>query len=165
VGKDKTVSGTGRIIPLNQRAQWALGVWATHFPERQQEHYVSPSERYGAAGDKFCAKAYHVDPTKPIGSIKEAWESAKLRAARILKGEPDSTAKLATLPCRFHDLRHTAVSRMLNADVPIAKVAKIVGWSTATMVRMAARHGHFTLNELRGTMECISCTTLKGSPW
>ena len=76
-------------------------------------------------------------------------------AARILKGEPDSTAKIAALPCRFHDLRHTAVSRMLNAGIPIAKVAKIAGWSTATMVRMAARYGHFTLNELRDAVDSI----------
>jgi integrase len=34
-GKDKTASGTGRIIPLNQRAMAALGFWATHFPERK----------------------------------------------------------------------------------------------------------------------------------
>jgi integrase len=160
-GKDKTASGTGRIIPLNQRAMAALRFWATHFPGRQPEHYVFPMERYGAAGDKFCAKAYDSDPTKPIGSIKEAWEVAKLRAARILNGEPNSTAKIAPLPCRFHDLRHTAVSRMLNAGVPIAKVAKIVGWSTATMVRMAARYGHFTLDELRGAVESISSTTIQ----
>jgi hypothetical protein len=50
---------------------------------------------------------------------------------------------------------------MLNAGVPIAKVAKIVGWSTATMVRMAARYGHFTLDELRGAMDSISSTTLQ----
>jgi integrase len=160
-GKDKTASGTGRIVPLNQRAMAALGFWATHFPKREPEHYVFPTERYGAAGDKFCAKAYDIDPTKPIGSIKEAWEAAKLKAARILKGEPDSTAKIAPLPCRFHDLRHTAVSRMLNAGVPIAKLAKIVGWGTATMVRMAARYGHFTLDELRGAMDSISSTTLQ----
>ena len=127
-------------------------------PTREPEHYVFPTERYGAAGDQFCAKAYDL-PSKPIGSIKEAWEAAKLRAARILKGEteePDSEEKIAPLACRFHDLRHTAVSRMLNAGIPIAKVAKIVGWSPATMVRMAARYGHFSLNELRGAVESIS---------
>jgi hypothetical protein len=58
------------------------------------------------------------------------------------------------------DLRHTAVSGMLNAGVPMAKVAKIVGWSTATMVRMAARYGHFTLDELRGAMESISSSAI-----
>jgi integrase len=164
-GKDKTAAGTGRVIPLSQRAVAALSFWATHFPDREPEHYVFPAERYGAGGDQFSAKAYHVAPTKPIGSIKEAWEAAKLRAAKILKdidpedADKDSVhqaGKVKPLSCRFHDLRHTAVSRMLNAGVPIAKVAKIAGWSPATMVRMAARYGHFSLNELRGAVESIS---------
>jgi integrase len=157
-GKDKTTSGTGRVIPLSQRAAAALNFWATHFPERQPGDYVFPAERYGAAGDQFCAKAYDVDPSRPIGSIKEAWEGAKLRAGAILKGTTEGTEKEkpTALCCRFHDLRHTAVSRMLNAGTPIAKVAKIVGWSPATMVRMAARYGHFSLNELRGAVESIS---------
>ena len=167
-GKDKTEAGTGRIVPLSQRAVAALSFWATHFPERKPEHYVFPSERYGAGGDEFSPKAYHVDPSKPIGSIKEAWEAARLRAARILKGETeetDSKEKIAPLACRFHDLRHTAVSRMLNAGTPIAKVAKIVGWSASTMVLMAKRYGHFSLNDLRGAVESISGTKIEaGSP-
>jgi integrase len=166
-GKDKTVAGTGRIIPLNPRAMTALGFWATHFPAREPEHYVFPTERYGAAGDVFSPKAYDSDPTKPIGSIKEAWEAAKLRAGKILRDnskDKDSKEPIKPLPCRFHDLRHTAVSRMLNAGVPIAKVAKIAGWSTATMVRMAARYGHFTLDELRGAVDSISAPIQTGSP-
>ena len=164
-GKDKTAAGTGRVIPLSQRAFAALNFWSTHFPERKPEHYVFPAERYGAGGDVFSPKAYHVDPSKPIGDIKEAWEAARMRAANTLAGkdeedEKDESAahgkKVRPLACRFHDLRHTAVSRMLNAGVPIAKVAKIVGWSPATMVRMAARYGHFSLNELRSAVESIS---------
>ena len=53
------------------------------------------------------------------------------------------------------------MSRMLNAGIPIAKVAKIAGWSPATMVRMAARYGHFSLNELRGAVESISGTGIR----
>lgn len=157
-GKDKTAVGTGRIIPLSQRAMSTMNFWATHFPDRKPEHYVFPAERYGAAGDGFCAKAYDIDPSKPIGDIKEAWEGAKLRAGEILGVKAGKHADKPSQPliCRFHDLRHTAVSRMLNAGIPIAKVAKIVGWSPATMVRMAARYGHFTLNELRGAVESIS---------
>ena len=175
-GKDKTAAGTGRIVPLSQRAVVALSFWATHFPERKPEHYVFPSERYGGNGDGFALspKAYHVDPSKPIGSIKEAWEAARLRAARILKGETEATdantetepkEAVAPLGCRFHDLRHTAVSRMLNNGVPIAKVAKIVGWSKSTMVLMAARYGHFSLNDLREAVESISNGKIEaGSP-
>ena len=169
-GKDKTAAGTGRIVPLSQRAVAALSFWATHFPDRKPENYVFPAERYGAGGDTFSPKAYHVDPSKPIGDIKEAWEAARVRAARILKGEMEKTGsitetqpkeKIAPLACRFHDLRHTAVSRMLNAGIPIAKVAKIVGWSPATMVRMAARYGHFSLNDLRDAVESISGTGIE----
>lgn len=164
-GKDKTPSGTGRLVPLSQKAIAALSFWVTHFPNRRPEEYVFPSERYGGNGDGFSLspKAYHVDPSKPIGSIKEAWEAARIRAARILKGsvgetepETDQMDKIAPLACRFHDLRHTAVSRMLNAGIPIAKVAKIVGWSASTMVLMAKRYGHFSLNELRSAVESIS---------
>ena len=53
---------------------------------------------------------------------------------------------------------------MLNAGIPIAKVAKIAGWSTATMVRMAARYGHFTLNELRDAVDSISSADSNGVP-
>jgi len=171
-GKDKTPSGTGRIIPLNPRAMATLSFWANHFPERQPEHYVFPKERYGAAGDKFEPKSYQTNPTVPIGDVKEAWEAAKLRAAKILRGLPEENGEakaverqIEPLICRFHDLRHTAVSRMLDAGVPIAKVAKIVGWSAATMVRMAARYGHFALEELRSAVESISRPEIQaGSP-
>lgn len=166
-GKDKTASGTGRVVPLSQRAVAALSFWATHFPERKPEHYVFPAERYGAGGDEFSPKAYQVDPSKPIGNIKEAWEAAKLRAGKILREnskDKDSEKPIEPLVCRFHDLRHTAVSRMLNAGIPIAKVAKIVGWSPATMVRMAARYGHFSLDELRGAVESINGGIATGSP-
>ncbi len=140
-GKDKTPSGTGRIIPLNRRALETLKLWAQRFPNREPDHYVFPAERYGASGDVFEATAYATDPTKPVASVKEAWEGAKKRAG---------------VKCRFHDLKHTAVSRMLDAGVPIAKIAKIVGWSPATMVRMIARYGHFGLEDLRDAVETIS---------
>jgi integrase len=140
-GKDKTESGTGRVIPLSQKAVATLGFWATDFPDRKPKHFVFPTERYGGAGDEFAPKAYNTDPSEPTGSNKVAWKEAKKRAG---------------IEVRFHDLRHTAVSRMLNAGIPIPKVAKIVGWSTSTMVKMAKKYGHFSLDDLRGAVEVIS---------
>jgi integrase len=44
--------------------------------------------------------------------------------------------------CRFHDLRHTGCTRILEAGVPFGVVAEIMGWSASTAVRMAKRYGH-----------------------
>lgn len=127
VGASKTEAGAGRPIPLNDRARMVLDMWAGHFPNREPEHYVFPTEKCGAAGDGFKPHVYATDPTEPIGDWKEAWEAAKERA------------KVA---CRFHDLRHTACTRMLEAGVPFSVVATIMGWSPSTAVRMARRYGH-----------------------
>jgi integrase len=160
-GKDKTKAGSGRVVPLSPRAMATLQFWAIEFPERKPEHFVFPHQLYGGGGKKnnfgfTSGMTYDLDPTRPFNELKEAWERAKFRAARILKGDPDGTDEIEPLICRFHDLRHTAVSRMVSAGVPMAKIAKIVGWSTSTMVQMVARYGHFTLDELRGAVETIS---------
>ena len=101
--------------------------WAERFPDRKPEHYVFPSERYGAAGDDFTAHTYLTDPTKPINRLKESWERAKANSS---------------VKCRFHDLRHTACTRLLEGGVSLPVVASILGWSAATTVRMAKRYGH-----------------------
>lgn len=126
VGHSKTESGTGRLLPLNDRAVAILGFWAALFPGRLATHFVFPAERYGASGDGLTV-VYDSDPTKPIGRWKEAWESAKSRAG---------------VTCRFHDLRHTGCTRMLEAGVPFSVVATIMGWSASTTVRMSRRYGH-----------------------
>jgi integrase len=182
-GKDKTPSGTGRTVPLNPRAVETLKFWAQQFPNRLPEHYIFPLEKCNGSGieDSFGFSGpvvYDTDPSKPIGDIKEAWEGAKKRTRRhcpkcgdgILTDKPKSAAgyvceachwETAELPAglvsvRFHDLRHSAVSRMIAGRVPLPIIAKIVGWSAGTMAKMAARYGHFGIEELRSAVECIS---------
>jgi integrase len=127
VGRSKTEHGAGRFIPLNQNAAAVLEFWSDLFPNRKPEHYVFPSERYGAEGDKFTPCVYDQDPARPIGDWKEAWEKAKERAG---------------VSCRFHDLRHTGCTRMLEGGVPFPVVAEVMGWSASTAIRMAERYGH-----------------------
>jgi integrase len=81
-----------------------------------------------------------VDPTTPIGSWKTAWILAK---------------KKAGVTARFHDLRHTAVSRLLERGVPLSVVASIMGWSASTMTKMAKRYAHFTLEAQRKAVETL----------
>jgi integrase len=187
IGKDKTAAGTGRTVPLNQRAVEVLKFWSQQFPNRLPQHCLFPAEKVGAAGDHFDAKVYETDPSKPVGEIKEAWESAKKRTRRhcphcktgTLADQPkpaagfvciDCRAKVPELPAglcsiRFHDLRHTAVSRMIAARIPLPIIAKIVGWSDGTMAKMAARYGHFGIEDLRFAVESISRGEIdSGSP-
>jgi integrase len=158
-GKDKTQAGDERVIPLNDRALECLAEWASNFPNRKPEHFVFPAERYGGKGHKFgTAKesvVYGTDPTKPMGDIKTAWNGARLEAARILKGDVKDGEEVQPLTLRIHDLRHTAFTDMRNNRVPLEKIAKILGWSTSQMVRMAAIYGHFTLDDLREGVESI----------
>ena len=121
VGQSKTAAGTGRVVPLNPRALTELQRWATGVPDRQPNHYVFPAGQIGQGG------VYARNPNQPIGSWKTAWATAK-RAA-------DVTA-------RFHDIRHTACTRMLEGGAPLSVVATILGWSAATTAIMAKRYGH-----------------------
>ena len=45
---------------------------------------------------------------------------------------------------------------MLAAGVPLPIIAKIVGWSTGTMAKMAGRYGYFGMEELRSAVEAIT---------
>lgn len=180
-GKDKTQAGTGRKIPLNQRAIETLKFWSQQFPKRQPAHFVFPSERYGLHGSKGTfggtVEVYDYDPEKAVGTIQSAWRSAKARTQRHCPNCADGTLvdqekaegficancnfAMPELPAgltrlRFHDLRHSAVSRMIAARIPIPIIAKVVGWSASTMAKMAARYGHFGVEELRSAVESIS---------
>ncbi|HEX5236127.1 MAG TPA: hypothetical protein VFW25_12435 [Silvibacterium sp.] len=123
-------------------------------------------------------KVFKYDPDKPVGTIKSAWQTARKRTQRycpycktgmLADQEKPVTGyfcvncgfDLPELPTgltglRLHDLRHSAVSRMIAARVPLPIIAKIVGWSPSTMANMAARYGHFGIDELRDAVEAIS---------
>ena len=47
---------------------------------------------------------------------------------------------------------------MIAARWSLPLIAKIVGWYAGTMAKMAARYGHFGIEELRGAVESISRT-------
>lgn len=138
VGDSKTDAGAGRIVPLNARATDTLTFWAELFPVREPEHAVFPTEQVGAGGNDFTPTITETDPTKPINSLKEAWETAKRRAK---------------VKCRWHDLRHSFCTRLLEQGVSLPQISRILGWSPSTTVRMAERYGHIGEATLRAAVE------------
>jgi integrase len=119
------------MIPLNDRATITLRDWAANFPFRVPEDHFFPSERYGQTERTTS------DPSKPMGNFKEGWEAARKRSR---------------IQCRFHDLRHTACTRLLEGGVPFALLAMIMGWSASSTIKMARRYGHTGDNSLRQAM-------------
>jgi integrase len=128
VRRSKTRYGRNRRITLNSRALATLREWRDQWPNRQPSDFVFPAERYGACTHHFQKRMrYAVDVKKPIGSWKNAWTGARKRAGVWL---------------RFHDLRHTAITRMLEGGVPYAVVSSIMGWSPSNSMLMLRKYGH-----------------------
>jgi integrase len=140
VGDSKTDAGAGRIVPLNVRANGAIAFWAESFPDRKPKDAVFPTERVGAAGNDFTPCHTDTKHGTPVHSIKEAWEAAKRRAK---------------VQCRWHDLRHTFCTRLLEQGVSLPQVGRILGWSSSTTVRMAERYGHISGDTLRKAVEML----------
>ncbi len=130
VGRAKTVAGTGRVIPINgsliavltQHAAW----FAKRFGELRPEWFVFP---FGSPTPN--------DPTKPATNLQSSWENSRDRAG---------------LNCRFHDLRHTAISRMAEAGVPDSTIMAIAGHVSRSMLE---RYSHISLIAKRRAVEAL----------
>jgi integrase len=140
VGKSKTAAGTGRIIPLNPRAVTVLTHWRGIFPCAQTEHYVFPHEKYGLAGNDRQLCAYGIVPTEPMHRWKVAWESAR---------------KTASVSCRFHDLRHTFISRLAESQASDSTVMALAGHVSRAMME---RYSHIRMEAKRRAVDDLSGT-------
>jgi hypothetical protein len=81
-----------------------------------------------------------MDPLTPTREVKTAWESAKEKAG---------------VESRFHDLRHTACTRLLERGVPLPVVASLLGWSAGTTAKMAKRYGHIGSDAHRAAVAAL----------
>ncbi len=138
VGKSKTAAGTGRLIPLNRRALAVLAHWRGLFAGAEPEHYVFPHEKYGLAGDTRQPCAWQVEPTQPMLRWKVAWENAR---------------KKAGVACRFHDLRHTFISRLAESQASDSTVMALAGHVSRAMME---RYSHIRMEAKRRAVDTLS---------
>ena len=80
-----------------------------------------------------------------FGQVKTAWRYALSRA-----GLPDRM--------RFHDLRHTAISRMVNRGVPELIVGRIAGWTDSSAPFMLRRYSHQRPDHLHKAVKALETT-------
>jgi integrase len=129
--------GSKRVLPLNDDALHAV---KTMF-ERADELGHADAEHY-----LWCASQHHkFDPTKPASKWDTAWRA--LRDAAELPG------------LRFHDLRHTVVTRLLEAGEPDHVVESITGHLSR---RMLEHYSHIRLAAKKKALDRLSVRSKAG---
>ena len=128
VGKSKTDAGSGRIIPLSQPAVAVLTKWAIRMPEAKPEHFIFPA-----------CENHNIDPTRPITSFRKAWRNAT------------KTAGLAGL--RFHDLRHTAITKLAESMASEQTIMAIAGHVCRKMLE---HYSHIRMDAKRTAIDAIA---------
>jgi len=135
VGKSKTEGGSGRLIPLNQSAVAMLVKWASRTPEANPEHFIFPA-----------CENHKIDPTRSIASFRTAWRNA--------------TKKAALPGLRFHDLRHTAITKLAESMTSEQTIMSIAGHVSR---RMLEHYSHIRMDAKRTAVEAISQPVSVGS--
>lgn len=135
VSRSKTEGGTGRTIPLTRRACAVLSLWLSRLAEAPSDAHLFPA--YRIAGDGRGA-LYGVDLTRPVGSWKSAWRDA---------------LKASGLRYRWHDLRHSFVSRL--AENPAVSEQTIMALAGHVSKSMLARYSHIRVAAKQAAIDAL----------
>jgi integrase len=138
VPKSKTEAGTGRVVPLTKRAREAVADWLEVVGDAGQEAFLFPHHAVGfkAGGKGTCMR--DIDFGRPVGEWKTAWRKA-LRTAHV--------------KVRWHDLRHTLVSRLAeNPAVSEETIRALAGHVSQTML---ARYSHIRAAAKRAAISAL----------
>ena len=131
VGESKTSAGTGRTIPINAELFSTLAEHKTWYEINvcpvDSQLYVFPF------GD--CRKYY---PERPISSFKTSWKNVR---------------KKAGVTIRFHDLRHTAITKLAESGAPAETIMAIAGHISREML---SHYSHIRTEAKRRALEAIS---------
>jgi integrase len=132
VPKSKTAAGTGRLIPFTRRVCASLSLWLPRFPDAGPDSFVFPFHQVGIGGNSRKVQMYNVALDRPMGSWRKAWLDA---------------CKKAGVKYRWHDLRHTFISRLAeNANVSEQTIRSLAGHVSRQMleryshIRSQAKH-------------------------
>ena len=137
VPKSKTPAGERRVVPLTdglRRAIQEYRVWyVAKLGKTRPDWFLFP----------FSRIVLPIDPARPCTTLKHSWESVR-RAAGVR--------------CRFHDLRHTAITRMLESGAPEHAVRALVGHVSP---RMLERYAHMRLEVKRQAVQALELPELE----
>jgi integrase len=138
VPKSKTAAGTGRLIPFTRRVCACLSLWLFRFPDAGPETFVFPSYKVGIGGNSRSVGIYDLDLERPMGSWRLAWLEA---------------CKRAGVRYRWHDLRHTFVSRLAeNATISEQTIRSLAGHVSRQMLE---HYSHIRSQAKQAAIRCL----------
>jgi integrase len=136
LGAKKT--GSARTIPISARLGAILEMAATDPAGRQ---FPPGAYVFGLLGE-------------PVDSVDKAWESCVLRAhghepvwTTNGKLAPQSRAALRDIDLHFHDLRHEAGSRWLEAGMPLHHIKELLGHANISQTDTYLNAGRLALQD------------------
>jgi integrase len=138
VSRSKTEAGTSRVVPLTRRAASTLAKWLSSLPEAGPDAYVFPRHQVGFGPGGNGAAPYAVDFSKPMQGWKSAWSRAR---------------RLAGVTARWHDLRHTLVSRL--AENPTISEETIRSLAGHVSHQMLSRYAHIRAQAKRAAIASL----------
>jgi integrase len=129
----KTEGGTGRVVPLTD-----VGVWAfARLLERAAalgsvlpEHFLFPRCRSKETRNPIRGTGY--DPSRPQKGWRTAWRNLTKEAVRRAEEAGIDPAPLRGF--RFHDLRHTSITRLAESGKADATTMAISGHLSKAML-------------------------------
>ena len=125
VPKSKTEAGKGRLIPFTQRVCNVLTVWLERFGKQPDSAYIFPKHKITCPNKPGKQNVFDVDNAKPIGEWNTAWKTV---------------CKKAGVKYRWHDLRHTFVSRLAeNPNTSEQTIREMAGHVSKEMLQ---RYSH-----------------------
>ena len=167
VGESKTEGGNGRPIPLNPLAYAALMKWAGRFPESKPEHYVFPACKDARIDTQHPGQS-NIDPSRAIKGWRTAWRTA----TRFIKcpecGQRQRPAKQCCNPeckadisglknplesLRFHDLRHTCITKLSEGQASEQTIMAIAGHVSRKMLE---HYSHIRMEAKRAALDAIA---------
>jgi integrase len=125
VPKSKTEAGKGRSIPLTKRAVNGIAEWLRRFPSAGPDSYLFPRHFVQQVKGIKLTILCEVELGQPMRSWQRAWRSA---------------LKSAGLKYRWHDLRHTFVTRLAeNPEISEQTIRALAGHVSQQMLQ---RYSH-----------------------
>ncbi len=125
VPRSKTEAGTGRSVPFTPDVCSTLTLWLSRFPAATEDSYVFPRHKVQMLKGGRDARIVSPVLSKPMQSWQRAWRTA---------------LKEAGVHYRWHDLRHTFVTRL--AENPAVSEQTIKAMAGHVSKQMLERYSH-----------------------